>query len=333
MRICEINDIASVASELARSLRDRGHDVEVVQPRLVGGSLNWAVKPIVGPARAVEWAHLIRKVRAGHFDAVHIHYAYLGMLGVLGKFPFLLHCHGSDVREITPYTRPMVERSLTAADHVFFATPDLEDAVRRMRPDAEFLPNPVDAETFRPLAPASSSSRVFLCSGLTEIKGAVRMLAACRELAESRPDIQFTAIAGGEYTAQFAVLPNVRLIHHQPRANLPRILSDHGVVLGQAFLGAIGMAELEAMAAARPVVTWFRFDTAYPEHPPLIRAVDGRDLAAAIVRLVDSPQQRDDLGSRARAWVQRYHSLERAAEAVEAAATAAMRRRSLGKTA
>ncbi|MGD9935650.1 MAG: glycosyltransferase family 4 protein, partial [Dehalococcoidia bacterium] len=322
MRICEINDIASVASELSRSLRARGHTVEFIQPRLIGGSLNWAVKPVVGPARAVEWAHLIRKVRAGQFDVVHIHYAYLGMLGVLGKFPYLLHCHGSDVREMTPYTRPMVEKALAAAEHVFYATPDLEDAVLRMRPGAEFLPNPVDAETFRPLAPASTSSRVFICSSLTDIKGAVRMLAACRELARSRPEIRFTAIAGGEYTAQFAALANVRLIPHQPRANLPRILSDHGVVLGQAFLGAIGMAELEAMASARPVVTWFRFDTAYPERPPLIRAVDGRDLAAAIVRLVDNPQLRDDLGSRSRAWVQRYHGLDRAAEAVEAAAAA-----------
>ncbi|MCA9829741.1 MAG: glycosyltransferase family 4 protein [Dehalococcoidia bacterium] len=333
MRICEINDIASVASELSASLRQRGHTVEFIQPRLVGGSLNWAVKPIVGPARAIEWAYLIRKVKAGNFDVVHIHYAYLGMLGVLGKFPFLLHCHGSDIREMTPYTRPMVGRALAAAGHVFYATPDLRDAVLRMRADAEFLPNPVDTAIFRPLAPASASSGVFLCSSLTDIKGAVRMLAACSELAISRPDIQFTAIAGGDYTAQFAALPNVRLIPHQPRAQLPHILSGHGVVLGQVFLGALGMAELEAMATARPVVAWFRFDNAYAEPPPMVRSVDGRDLAAAIARLVDDPEARDDLGRRARAWVERNHSLDAAARAVETAATAVVSRRSLEMTA
>ena len=101
MRIAEINDIASVASDLAAGLRARGHEVTLIRPRLVGGGLPWMVKPVVGPVRAVEWAQIIREVHEGHFDMVHIHYAYLGMLGVLGKFPYILHCHGSDVREIT----------------------------------------------------------------------------------------------------------------------------------------------------------------------------------------------------------------------------------------
>ncbi len=320
MRICEINDIASVASDLAKGLEARGHEVTLIQPKLVGGHLPWMVKPVVGPVRAVEWAQIIHDVHNGRFDVVHIHYAYLGMLGVLGKFPYILHCHGSDVREITPFTRPMVVRALKNAGHVYYATPDLASFVRSRRPDAEFLPNPVDSDTFRPLAPARESRSVFVCCSLMDIKGAPRILDACRRLATQRPDIQVTAIGGGDYTDEFAALPNVTLLPHQPRAALPAIIARHGVVIGQVLLGVVGMAELEAMACARPVISWFTHDRAYSEPPPFVRAVDGYDIAHAVVRLVDDADARQSLGDAGRLWVSRHHNVEQAAEAVERAA-------------
>jgi glycosyltransferase involved in cell wall biosynthesis len=320
MRFCEINDIASVASELAGGLRARGHDVTVIRPRLFGGSLPWSVKPVVGPVRAIEWAQIIREVRAGGYDMVHIHYAYLGMVGVLGRFPYILHCHGSDVREIRPYTRPLVERALAHAGRVFYATPDLAGYVTARRPDATFLPNPVDGEEFRPLTPAAENDRVLVVCGLTDIKGARRILAACEMVAACRPEIRFTVIGGGDYTARFAALPNVTVVPHRPRAELPALINEHGVVVGQAFLGALGMAELEAMACARPLVAWFRYDRAYPEPAPMVRAVDAHDIAAGVVRLVDDPLERQRLGSLGRQWVLHHHSLALAARAVEVAA-------------
>lgn len=326
MRIAEINDIASVASGLADGLSARGHEVTVMRPRLVGGSLPWMVKPIVGPVRAVEWAQIIREVHSGHYDLVHIHYAYLGMLGILGKFPYMLHCHGSDVREITPFTRPMIERALRAADTVYYATPDLAAYVTARRPDARFLPNPVDSAQFSPTVSARDSKRVYICCGLTDIKGAPRLLDACRRLAHQRPDIQITALADGEWTRQFAGLPNVRLIPHMPRHQLPAIINQHGVVVGQVLLGVVGMAELEAMACARPVIAWYTHNKAYAESPPFVRAVDGFDIAASIVRFVDDAEARESVGVAGRAWVERFHSLAGIAAQVEAAGLEMMAR-------
>lgn len=320
MRIAEINDIASVASDLAKGLRDRGHDVTVIRPRLFGGGLPWMVKPVVGPIRGVEWAQIIRKVREGNFDIVHIHYAYLGMMGVLGKFPYMLHCHGSDVREITPFTRPMIQRALRNAEKVYYATPDLAAYVLERRPDAEFLPNPVDSELFRPIEPAAGHDSVFICCSLNDIKGAPRILDACRRLATLRPDIKITAVAGGDYTKDFAELPNITLIPHQPRHHLPEIISQHGVVVGQVLLGVVGMAELEAMACARPVVSWFSHRGAYEEFPPFVRAVDGFDIATAVIKLVDDAAERARLGEASRAWVTKYHNVDTVSGRVERAA-------------
>lgn len=320
MKICEVNDIASVATELADGLKARGHDVQVIRPRLIGGTLPWSIKPVVGPVRAVEWAQIISEIRRSERDFAHIHYAYLGMIGALGNIPYLLHCHGSDVREITPFTRPLVERAIAKAGHVFYATPDLATYVLARRPDATFLPNPVDAEKFRPIVPSSEATGVYICCGLTDIKGALRLLDACRRLAAKRPEITITAIAGGPYTEQFAALPNVRLVRHANRDELPERISKHAVVMGQVFLGAAGMAELESVACARPVITWFRHNRAYPEPSPFISAVDGFDIALAVERLIDDPARRDEIGNRGRAWIQRYHSVEGAALAVEQAA-------------
>ncbi|GAB4337208.1 MAG: hypothetical protein Kow0010_25260 [Dehalococcoidia bacterium] len=316
MRIAEINDIASVATELARGLRERGHEVDLLQPRLLGGGLPAPVKPIVAPARAFEWARVIRAVRRGRYDIAHIHYAYLGILGVAGRFPYVLHCHGTDVRDPAAYTRPLVRRALRGARRVLVATPDLLDIVHGLRPDATFVPNPIDTETFAPRTPAEDARGVYLCSALSRIKGAPILLDACRRLADLRPDIGVTAIAGGELTPAFAELPNVHLLPRQPREALPALINRHALVLGQMKLG-LGMAELEAMACGRPVVMRFDYGDAYDAPPPVVRALDGHDLAHEAIRLHDDKAGRARIGLESRDWVARVHALDRVAGQVE----------------
>ena len=326
MRIVEINDIASVASEIGAGLRARGHSVTLIQPRLFGARMHPLMKPVVSPIRAAEWAQLIRTIRSGGYDLAHIHYAYLGMLGVLGRFPFILHCHGTDLRESTAFTRPLIDRALRNADHVFYSTPDLASYVLPTRPDGEFLPNPIDTQLFRPLTPAQEQRDVFICCALTEVKGAKRLLTACRILARERPETRITAIAGGPYAADFAALPNVTLLHHQPRWRFPEIISRHAVVMGWVRFGIAGMAELESMACERPVVNWFNQLDAYDEPPPFVRAVDGQDIAAAVMTLLDDPALRERLGREGREWVVRHHPLEKAAARVEAVSEAIVAR-------
>jgi glycosyltransferase involved in cell wall biosynthesis len=80
------------------------------------------------------------------------------------------------------------------------------------------------------------------------------------------------------------------------------------------------MAELEAMACARPVVSWYSYRGAYEEFPPFARAVDGYDIAATVARLVDDAAERQAIGEASRVWVQKFHNVAEAAERVERAA-------------
>lgn len=322
MRIAEINDIASVATEIGAGLRALGHEVDFFAPRLFGARLPTPIKPVTAPLRAFDWLDIVRRVRAGNYDLAHIHYAYLGNLGRLGHFPYILHCHGTDLRDQSAFTRPLVRSALSHASHVFYATPDLWPYLRDLRPDAEFLPNPIDLERFAPASPPSTGTGVFICCALTEIKGAGTILGACSLLAGRRPDIRVTAYAGGSYAPRFEALPNVTLIGRQPRWKLPALINQHAVVAGQMKLGTAGMAELEALACGRPVVTWFNAPGAYPEPPPFASVSSAEEMAREIELLVDNPAARDAAGSAGRAWVAKYHDLDRIAARVEAVARA-----------
>ena len=151
MRFVQVNDIASVASELAVALRKRGHHVDLLYPKLHGAGLPPLGKLAVSPLRFVDWMRLAWRLRRGNYDAVHIHYAYLGIVGLLARVPYVLHCHGDDVRDVDRRVwAPLIRLALKRARHVYYSTPDLREALMRIRPDAEFLPNPIDIEQFHP---------------------------------------------------------------------------------------------------------------------------------------------------------------------------------------
>ncbi len=319
MRFAQVNDIASVASELAAALRARGHDVDILQPRLYGATLPPLLKLLVAPLRLADWVRLAIRLRRERYDAVHIHYAYLGLVGILAGVPYVLHCHGDDVRDLgrRPW-RGLIRLALRRAAHVYYSTPDLEPWVRAVRPDAEFLPNPVDTATFRPEPLPPDARDVFIICALAHNKGGGRILAAMRALSRRRPGVRLTAIAGGELTRQFEALPTVVLLLHQPRERLPALMARHRVLVGQVHEGAIGMVELEGMACGRPVVAAFRFADRYGGEAPVVHAETPTQVVDAIERLLDDPVAARAIGEASRAWVEAHHDAARIAERVEA---------------
>jgi glycosyltransferase involved in cell wall biosynthesis len=159
---------------------------------------------------------------------------------------------------------------------------------------------------------------VYIACALEDHKGAAAIFDACQRLAHSRPEIAITAVGGWRRSRAFGRLPNVTLIPFQRRADLPALIGAHDVVIGQVQLGALGMAEMEAMSCGRPLVGWFNYPVAYAEQPPIASANQGRAIADAVARLVDDGAAREVLGTAGREWVVRYHSLEQVSGRVEA---------------
>ncbi len=321
MRFVQVNDIASVASELAVALRKRGHHVDMFYPRLYGAALPPLGKLAVSPLRFVDWLRLAWKVRRGNYDAVHIHYAYLGVVGLIAGVPYVLHCHGDDVRDATRRVwAPLIKLVIRRARHVYYSTPDLREPLLAIREDVEFLPNPIDIERFHPMPLPDHPGDVLVACALSENKGVEFILEAARILATERPATRITAIAGGSGTADAEAMANVLLLMHQPREKLPGLMARHRVIIGQVHQGAVGMVELEAMACGRPVISRFTYCEAYAEPPPFVVAHTGREIADAVERLLNDPEEAARVGSDGRAWVERQHNAETIAVQVEALA-------------
>jgi glycosyltransferase involved in cell wall biosynthesis len=235
--------------------------------------------------------------------------------------PYVLHCHGDDVRDVERRVwAPVIRLAIQRARHVYFSTPDLEEPLKRIRADAEFLPNPIDVDQFRPEPLPSDAEDVLIACALAENKGVGAILEACAMLNREMPGVRVTAFESGAGAAAAQELANVLLLVHQPREKLPALMTRHRVIVGQVHEGAVGMVELESLACARPVVAWFTYGEAYAEPPPFVQARTGEQIAAAITGLLEDPAGAARAGAAGREWVCRYHNAATMAERVEALA-------------
>lgn len=312
MRVAHVNDIAYVASELARAQRQQGIDAVVFDPPKPGGWLPYPVKAISWPLRGPGLAMLAIHLRLGHFDVVHIHYATHGLAGLSSRAPFIIHCHGSDIREVRPgsFTGRYLRQVMRRASDVLYSTPDLRGAAEALRSDAKFMPNPIDVDRFSPDPLPAPDRDVLLGVRLHPIKGARMAIDAVAELHRRRPRTTVTVIADGPMAAQASerLGDDVQVVGLQAHEAMPGLLRRHRVTIGQFRLGILSQYELEAMASGVPVVADFRFPDAYATPPPVLGATSVQDAAAALERMLDDPARLAHEAIRSRQWVIAEHA-------------------------
>src|SRR5205814_9805783 len=75
------------------------------------------VKMAFMPWRVLDMRRVVGKLNRSHFDIVHIHWASYGVLGLASRIPYIVHCHGGDVRHRLqhPLSRVMLEPVLRRA--------------------------------------------------------------------------------------------------------------------------------------------------------------------------------------------------------------------------
>lgn len=312
MRVAHVNDIAFVGSTLVQTLRSCGVEAELLDTRKPGAGWAYPWKIATFLPRLAVLLPAIRDLRAGRYDIVHIHYARLGMIGLLSGRPYVIHCHGTDVRGMRPRSLwgLWMRTFLRGAAGVYYATPDLAQWVKPLRSDAAFLPNPIPMPEQLATGDGVASRRdVLVGVRLDSSKGIQRIEEILAALACRRPQTSVTIIAQGSGIKRIraAAGDNVRIIPIVAHAEMPGLFAAHRIAIGQMRAGAIGNYELEALAAGVPVAAAFRFPEAYPVRPPLLDVVDVAAAATAIASLLDDEPTREASGSAGRAWVGTYH--------------------------
>jgi glycosyltransferase involved in cell wall biosynthesis len=312
VRVVHVNDIAFVATNLVAGLNAAGHDARLRDPAKPGGALRYPWKLATIPVRLGLLTATAGAIRRDAPDIVHIHYASQSLVGALAGRPFIVHCHGTDIRGVdrSSLRGRCLAPFLASAAAVLYSTVDLGDDARSFRPDAKFLPSPIDTDHFVPGPPASRD--VLVAMRLDSTKGATAIMQALDLVLARRPETTATVIAFG---AQAATLtsrlgPRVSVIPRVGHDEMPRLIQDHRVAIGQLSTGALDVTELETMACGVPVVAHFRYDPrCYPEPPPVLQAADPGSVADGLISLLDHEDARREAAVKGRSWTLAQHSL------------------------
>jgi len=327
LRIAHVNDIAFVGSELVAALREVGESAELVDVPRPGSGWSTPWRELTAPLRLLAPLTVVPRLRRGRYDVVHLHYAWKASAGPFSGRPFVLHCHGTDVRGRTPREPVglLIAQIAARAARVYYSTPDLADTVQAFRADAEFLPNPIDLARFRPgqRDDRGPTRDLLIPVRLDASKGLETILAVVELLLELRPETSITLVdhGSGVERVRLAARGRAALQARVRHDAMPVLLRGHRAVLGQFQVGALGNTELEALACGVAVAAGFRYPDAYASPPPLVASgVDDPEVVArGLAAVLDDGPARAALGEASVAWVATTHAAPAVARRLVAA--------------
>jgi phosphatidyl-myo-inositol alpha-mannosyltransferase len=326
--------------DLAEALMDLGHEVSVISPADDDAALPDYVVP-AGRAVAVPYngsiarlafgplsANRVRRwIKDGNFDVLHVHEPAAPSLSLIAcwvaDIPIVATIHGATTRSRALHAAEPMLRSALEKINGRIAVSEAARAtlVRHLGGDAVLIPNGVTVRRFEkaeplPGWPGEGGAIGFLGRMDEPRKGLQVLLSAFAEVGAARPGLRLL-IAGPGDTAEVL-------------ARVPAGLRDRVVLLGQVTEAikvqvyhsvdvfcapntggeSFGIVLAEAMASGAPIVASdldaFRRVLRGGRAGELFPNGDAHELAAAIGRLLDDPQQRASLSAAASAAVRVY---------------------------
>jgi glycosyltransferase involved in cell wall biosynthesis len=318
-RIALVHDIAGVAEIQAGILRRGGHEVDHIRLPDFGAGWSWLAKAVTLPLRLLLYLPSILLLRRGNYDVIHIHWVPRGIVGLLVGKPFLIKAHGSDLHQQihTPGLFALNRRVLRHASIIFYVTPNLASLIRKFEPKIRYLPNPVNVTSLgNTPKPPQRVHRVVIFSRLDPVKGVDRVFPAVEQLARM---VELTALAWGpltpEYTRRYGEF--VRFVEPVAHDRIGEFLKQFDLVIGQMEQGALGLSEIEAMAAGKPLISGIDRHLYPGDKPPVVFAGDPDELVEQVTALKDDSRRLANLSHEGREWVRRNHGYERHLELLE----------------
>ena len=325
-----VYELAGQGMMLARALREAGCDARALSYQVAWDARVSDIvvdldrhpttfgKGVAMSAAFAKWA--------GAFDVFHFHFGTsflprrldIPLLKAMGK-KIVFHFHGCEVRnrahmlathrlatctECDPFCRPPHQARILAdqqahADLTFYSTLDLADSV----PNAKNLPLAIGAERWE----AASRAHPFKDHEFRDgVRGPVVIAhAPTNQLIKGTPHV----IAVVERLKAEFPRVELRMISHQPWAEMPAFLAGCDILVDQLMMGWYGLLSIEGMAEGKAVVTYLRdeFLALRPELP--VVSAEPITLHDVLRELVRDPARRAALGARGPAYVRRYHDI------------------------
>jgi glycosyltransferase involved in cell wall biosynthesis len=320
-RIALVHDIAGVADAQAAILRRAGHQIDQIRLPDFGPRWHWLAKAVTMPLRVALYLPAIVRIARTDYDVIHIHWITRGLVGVLAGKPFLIQAHGSDVHKrdkpgMVALNRAVLKRATT----IFYVTPNLKGFLSDYSSRLRYLPNPVNVPDLALAANAPDGVRsIFIFMRLDPVKAPQMVFPGVARLAAK--GIALTALAWGPLTAEYVrdYGSVVRFVDPVQHAEMNAFLRQFDLVVGQMKQGILGLSELEAMAAGRPVITAIDRSLYQDDDPPVVLASNPDELVDEVERLRNDPGRLQQLSRDGRAYVSRNHGDQHHLAILEAA--------------
>jgi hypothetical protein len=305
-RVVHVFDCADVGSTLVRTALAQGKPWSYLPARDAsrdGNDLPGRLNRLrgVGGWTAKRWYLTLPA------DLLHIHFGTrVDIATRWPKRPFVVHFHGTDIREFyqDPRQRAKIQWGADTAQAVFYATPDLAEYALEARPDAVYLPNPVDLAELPAWTP-SAEPRVAFASRWGAAKGGAEQLELAAKLSRALAGtgVRLQGLDWGENAARASEL-GVELIPTMGKTAYLGWLAQAHTVVGQST-GLLGMSELQAIGIGVPTAANLR-PGLYPGVVPVIGTDTVNEQVDAIVAAAkDAATTAARLG--ARSWITEHH--------------------------
>jgi glycosyltransferase involved in cell wall biosynthesis len=294
---CPVNT-AGAPWQNVEALRRKGVDARLVvfERYRLHPEADWSLERHGGFVRQqlTQWRALARLLP--QTDVFHFYFgltlvpksAQFPILRVLGKRS-VMHFLGSDIRGKPPAELAWAKRAgarIVGSYDAIRWVPDADVVPPGIHP-ADYVPRPA-AGRERPVVVHAPSSR--------RRKGTEHVIAACAQL-----PVELEIVEG---------------LHHDEAR---RRYEDADIVVDQLNAGWYGLFAIEAMALGKPVVTFLhdeavaRTEEAFGLRVPIVSAT-ASTLVERLRPLVESAEERRRIGAESRAYVERVHDVDKAAD-------------------
>jgi phosphatidylinositol alpha-mannosyltransferase len=321
--------------DLARTLREMGHHVEVLTPAeheesLDGEWMTWAGRTVPVPYNGsmasmqfgpVSAARVRRWLREGNFDVVHVHEPASPSVSLtvcmIAKGPIVATFHAATTRSkwlaaVGPMARPWLERISGRIAVSDFAR---RVQVEHLGGDAVIIPNGVHVDAFAEGPPLPGHQRGvdgptigFLGRFDEPRKGLPVLLEAMRTVLRKHPGAQLLIAGRGDADEVRELigedlLASVSLLGELSEEDKGAFLRSVDVYCAPNLLGeSFGVILIEALAAGAPIVASdldaFARVLEDGQAGVLVRRGDAAALARALCDLLADPARRAELSAR-----------------------------------
>jgi hypothetical protein len=103
------------------------------------------------------------------------------------------------------------------------------------------------------------------------------------------------------------------LIHNKPRSEVLKLIQNSDIFIDQIILGTYAMAAMEAMSYGKPTISYIMkevFENGLPLDCPIVNA-NPDTLEEKLIELITNPILRHEIGKKSRAYVEKYHDVEK----------------------